>query len=129
MTETTWRLVAACRGMDPDRFAPWGIEDVDLEALATCQGCPVAEQCAAWAEHTGSAQWVIHGGRLPTAWAFRAARVVECRHCARPLVIGARAHADDHYCNNRCRFRARAVDERAAHGEFSLFELLAEVSA
>ena len=45
-----WRLLAACRGMDPALFFPERGDVYTVQgAQAVCATCPVAEQCLAFA--------------------------------------------------------------------------------
>ncbi|MEM7355119.1 MAG: WhiB family transcriptional regulator [Acidobacteriota bacterium] len=44
----SWRLSAACRGMDPELFFPQRGEPVE-PALAVCAQCPVVEPCRSYA--------------------------------------------------------------------------------
>lgn len=77
-----WRLLAACRGHDPEM---WSLSvgrsgSAYNEAHKICDGCPVRVPCADMAERTGS--WgLIFGGRdfyLPKPAASR-----EWRNCVR----------------------------------------------
>lgn len=120
-----WRAQVACAGMDPDRFAPWGVNDVDVAALETCAVCPVRRECHDAAHANGSHVWTIHGGELPHQWAFKGAHLAGCGHCGRPLVVGGRAVETvdgAHFCNNRCRYRHAAEARDRAAGQVSLFD-------
>lgn len=45
-TNTSWRQLAGCRGVDPDIFYPASEDDEDAaEAKAICAACPVREAC------------------------------------------------------------------------------------
>lgn len=44
MSSYRWQDDAACIGIDPDLFYP-GKGDDQSEAVATCHGCPVREEC------------------------------------------------------------------------------------
>ena len=45
-TNTSWRQLAGCRGVDPDIFYPASEDDDDAaEAKAVCAACPVREPC------------------------------------------------------------------------------------
>ena len=44
----SWRLRAACRGVDPDVFYPVSDEDAE-EAKSICRACPVREACLEYA--------------------------------------------------------------------------------
>ena len=44
----SWRLRAACRGVDPDVFYPTTDDEVE-EAKAICRACPVRETCLEYA--------------------------------------------------------------------------------
>jgi WhiB family transcriptional regulator, redox-sensing transcriptional regulator len=58
---TPWRLLAACRSADPDLFFPVSVSGRSLEqvteAKAICSGCPVRQECLAFALGTGQ----LHG--------------------------------------------------------------------
>ncbi|MFF1836437.1 WhiB family transcriptional regulator [Streptomyces sp. NPDC058231] len=60
-----WRTHAACRDEDPDLFFPIGSTGPALvqteEAKAVCRGCPVREQCLAWAMENGQDSGVWGG--------------------------------------------------------------------
>lgn len=120
-----WRPFAACRGEDPDRFAPEGLQDVDLKAWQMCDTCPVKAECHAEAHETNAHKWTIHGGELPHQFAFKGAKVVVCGWCLAPIIVGARASEEEHFCNNRCRFRRHGDDDQRAHGAMPLFEVSA----
>ncbi|MGE2723554.1 WhiB family transcriptional regulator [Mycolicibacterium pulveris] len=46
----TWRLRAACIGVDPDLFFPDpGDSILAQRAKAVCDGCPVSDECLAFA--------------------------------------------------------------------------------
>lgn len=69
LIERNWRLLAACRSIDPDLFFPVSyagrsLEQVD-EAKAVCACCMVRRQCVAFALQTRQ----MHGiwGGLTTA--------------------------------------------------------------
>jgi WhiB family redox-sensing transcriptional regulator len=40
----SWRLHAACRGLDPEIFYPASDEEADV-AKVVCGGCPVRQAC------------------------------------------------------------------------------------
>lgn len=48
-----WRSQAACRGTDPELFFPVGRDDVERPetdaAKEICAGCPVVDECLAYA--------------------------------------------------------------------------------
>jgi WhiB family redox-sensing transcriptional regulator len=44
-----WRLIAACRGMDPDVFHPPDERHDTSRARATCKKCPVWSDCLDYA--------------------------------------------------------------------------------
>ena len=54
---TDWRDRAACRDEDPELFFPIGTTGSAVHqienAKAVCRGCPVEQQCLAWALTTG----------------------------------------------------------------------------
>ena len=60
-----WRDSAACRGEDPDLFAPDGHTgrwlDVIEEAKAVCRRCPVIDRCGQWAREN-RAEFGVWGG-------------------------------------------------------------------
>jgi WhiB family redox-sensing transcriptional regulator len=46
MTATTWRKLAACRGLDVEAFYPVTEDEADAaEAKAVCATCPVRQAC------------------------------------------------------------------------------------
>jgi len=51
----SWRPRAACRTADPDLFFPGGadVPTATVRALEICAGCPVREECLAFAVETG----------------------------------------------------------------------------
>lgn len=53
-----WRKMAACRGMDPELWFPLGD---GAQARAVCAGCPVADQCLAWAVAIGADDGIFGG--------------------------------------------------------------------
>jgi WhiB family redox-sensing transcriptional regulator len=53
-----WREMAACRGMDPELWFPL---DDGATARAVCAGCPVADQCLAWAVEVGADDGIFGG--------------------------------------------------------------------
>lgn len=55
-----WKARAACRGMDPALFYP-GPGETTAHARAVCAGCPVREECAAYAL-AGNEMYGIWGG-------------------------------------------------------------------
>lgn len=58
--ERPWVAYAACRTADPDLFFP--VDGADpTPALVICRGCPVQEQCLAWAVDT-RVRYGIWGG-------------------------------------------------------------------
>lgn len=68
-----WRLLAACRGVDPDVFFP---PAHDYEALklarSYCARCPVRDECADWADrHESTRRQGIFGGMAPRQRAQR----------------------------------------------------------
>ena len=57
-----WRALAACKGMDPERFFPYpNDEKTRDEALAVCARCPVTRACEEFADETGAADGVWAG--------------------------------------------------------------------
>lgn len=59
---TTWRLKAACRGLDADLFFPERGESGGFQdALAVCESCPVREECLEYALEAGE-RYGIWGG-------------------------------------------------------------------
>ena len=56
-----WIERAACRGMDTELFYP-GRGDDTSQAKATCQRCPVADECLDYALRLGE-KWGVWGGR------------------------------------------------------------------
>ena len=61
-----WHADAACRGMDPKIFYPeqggYSTLAANVEAQATCDGCPVREQCG---EQGARDEYGVWGGRRP----------------------------------------------------------------
>lgn len=53
-----WRKMAACRGMDPELWFPLGD---GAQARTVCAGCPVADQCLAWAVAIGADDGIFGG--------------------------------------------------------------------
>jgi WhiB family redox-sensing transcriptional regulator len=66
LIEKNWRLLAACRSVDPDLFYPvssaGNSEDQVAEAKAVCACCLVRRQCLVFALRTRQAHG-IWGGR------------------------------------------------------------------
>lgn len=60
----SWRLDAACRGMDPEVFHNVKGQPVHLEARAACAACTVRFDCLSYAVNNGIkvGYW---GGRTP----------------------------------------------------------------
>jgi WhiB family redox-sensing transcriptional regulator len=80
-----WRHLAACRGMDPEQWFPTdegkGRESVGAQApRAVCAGCPVREQCLAWALRTGQDDGVWGGLTSPERRALRSGRLRRSPH-------------------------------------------------
>ena len=46
-----WAAYGSCRGADPDLFFP-GPDGTADEGIKVCGGCPVREECLAWALET-----------------------------------------------------------------------------
>lgn len=44
-----WMEQAACRGQDPDRWFKRPYAAATAEAATICRGCPVRDDCLAWA--------------------------------------------------------------------------------
>jgi len=74
MTNETWRQQAACFGHDPEMFFPIGLNDVNPEALAICQGCPVRLQCLDHAIQNNYATGIWGGERFSIGRKDRAIR-------------------------------------------------------
>jgi WhiB family transcriptional regulator, redox-sensing transcriptional regulator len=59
LTEKNWRLLAACRSIDPDLFFPISSDGKSVEqaaeAKAVCACCLVRRQCLAFALRTRQA--------------------------------------------------------------------------
>jgi WhiB family transcriptional regulator, redox-sensing transcriptional regulator len=71
-----WRKLAACRNADPELFFPVSSSGPSLDqvtqAKAICAGCPVRQQCLAFALDTRQDHGVWGGmseeDRRPLAW-------------------------------------------------------------
>ncbi|HSG61686.1 MAG TPA: WhiB family transcriptional regulator [Pseudomonadales bacterium] len=74
MTNETWRQQAACFGHDPEMFFPIGLNDVNPEALAICQSCPVRLQCLDHAIQNNYASGIWGGERFSVGRRHRAIR-------------------------------------------------------
>ena len=65
LTEKNWRLLAACRSIDPDLFFPVSSAGKSLEqvaeARAVCARCLVRRQCLAFALRTRQAHGIWGG--------------------------------------------------------------------
>ncbi|MFD7612012.1 WhiB family transcriptional regulator [Streptomyces sp. NPDC059828] len=65
MERENWRHDAACLDEDPDLFFPIGNSGPALlqaeEAKTVCRGCPVREECLAWAMEYGQDSGVWGG--------------------------------------------------------------------
>jgi WhiB family transcriptional regulator, redox-sensing transcriptional regulator len=63
--DMSWRYRAACRTAEPDLFFPIGTGQAALDQLAEaksiCRGCPVVNECLAWALKTGQNSGVWGG--------------------------------------------------------------------
>jgi WhiB family redox-sensing transcriptional regulator len=59
-----WYHKAACAGDDPDLWHPFSDTDPADDAVRTCLGCKVREQCGAFAVHNGLKDGVWAGYRL-----------------------------------------------------------------
>ncbi len=63
--DMSWRYRAACRAAEPDLFFPIGTGQAALDQLAEaksiCRGCPVVNECLAWALETGQNSGVWGG--------------------------------------------------------------------
>lgn len=65
LLDAHWRDLAACLEEDPTRFFPAGDDAAEVErAKAVCSGCPVREECLAYAIETHQTHG-IWGGRTP----------------------------------------------------------------
>ena len=51
LDERPWAAYGSCRGADPDLFFP-GPDGSPEEAVRICRGCPVRDECLAWALDT-----------------------------------------------------------------------------
>lgn len=61
-----WMSRAACRDVDPDLFFPQTASEMRA-AIAICDGCPVKEECGAYADSTrlnGYPITGVWGGKL-----------------------------------------------------------------
>lgn len=60
-----WRDRAACRGVDPELFFPIGRDDVERPeidaAKQICEGCPVHDECLAYALRTRQPEGIWGG--------------------------------------------------------------------
>lgn len=64
MTDRDWVTRAACRGEDPELFFPERGRDPRIEtAFSICERCPVPDECAVYAQESGS-EYGIWGGKL-----------------------------------------------------------------
>lgn len=64
MNDRDWTAQAACRGADPELFFPERGKDPRIkQAYAFCERCPVPDECAVYAQETGS-EYGIWGGQL-----------------------------------------------------------------
>jgi WhiB family transcriptional regulator, redox-sensing transcriptional regulator len=65
LTEKNWRLLAACRSIDPDLFFPISSSGKSVEqaakAKAVCDCCLVRRQCLAFALQTRQAHGIWGG--------------------------------------------------------------------
>ena len=65
LTERNWRMLAACRSIDPDLFFPVSSAGKSLEqvaeARAVCACCLVRRQCLAFALRTRQAHGIWGG--------------------------------------------------------------------
>ena len=65
LTERNWRMLAACRSIDPDLFFPVSSAGKPLEqvaeARAVCACCLVRRQCLAFALRTRQAHGIWGG--------------------------------------------------------------------
>jgi WhiB family redox-sensing transcriptional regulator len=60
-----WRALAACRGVDPERFFPDAMDGAGIAAAkAVCAGCPVRAECLSAAMNASPAVAGIWGGEL-----------------------------------------------------------------
>ena len=84
-----WIDDGACRGHDPDMFMP--ARGANTQTLATvrniCAGCPVRDECAAYAD---TVPWIIGVWGGATQAERRAKRRLLCGWCGHPSPGAAR---------------------------------------
>jgi WhiB family redox-sensing transcriptional regulator len=69
METLDWRILAACRGADPELFFPVSGLDQVQRAKAVCGGCLVRRDCLLFALATGQ-QYGVWGGLTETERRF-----------------------------------------------------------
>jgi WhiB family transcriptional regulator, redox-sensing transcriptional regulator len=88
-TRSSWQQPAACREASTDLFFPIGTTET-RQARQICAGCPVRQECLAYAQTTGQ-QYGIWGGHDEQE--RRLLRHQQVLHTRRPAAAGgARGH-------------------------------------
>lgn len=112
-----WVVEASCRGLDREIFfsEPLGF----TKAMAVCVGCPVREQCLAYAmrmETQESCRAGIWGGTTPRmrrdiAQGKDVILTAECEWCHQPIIP---VHAKKMFCSALCMHNGQSERARKA---------------
>ena len=100
-----WRVLAACRGVDPNLFVPERGED-SAEAKKVCRRCPSIHECAVYGISNANTRGVWGG----LSWEERKearglmGRMDICAECDEPFHT---YRPTERYCGEECRRTAR----------------------
>jgi WhiB family transcriptional regulator, redox-sensing transcriptional regulator len=108
-----WRLLAACRGLDPNLFVPERGED-SAEAKKVCRTCPSIHECVVYGISNATAKGVWGGLSEDDRREARKlmGRMDVCAECDEPFHT---YRPTERYCGDGCRRRVRLRVQAASH--------------